>query len=157
VVALARDYLTTCGPERAAFGVRHVLEAAKAADFPMQTFGGTKHFLLHALAAWEGHAEAEEARRDVDARTDAQRRREGEEWERRQRLADRRASLSDEALATLKHRAEEALATDGVDRTHLGYDVLVTLKADDLLEQEGVPMPMSADGAHPPAAVTASR
>jgi hypothetical protein len=57
-------------------------------------------------------------------------------------LADRRAVLSDEVRATLKHRAEEALARDGVDRTHLGYDVLVKLKVDDLLEQEGVPMPV---------------
>jgi hypothetical protein len=39
----------------------------------------------------------------------------------------------------------------------VGYDVLVKLKVDDLLEQEGVPMPASADGAHPPAAVTARR
>jgi hypothetical protein len=44
-VALARDYLTAYGPERAAFVVRHALEAAKAADFPMLTFGGTKNFL----------------------------------------------------------------------------------------------------------------
>jgi hypothetical protein len=55
----------------------------------------------------------------------------------------------------LRHRAEEVLAADGVARTHLGYEVLVKLKLDDLLEQERVPMPMRADGAHPPAAVTA--
>jgi hypothetical protein len=65
-------------------------------------------------------------------------------------LADRRAVLSDEALATLRQRAEEALAADGVQRTRLGYEVLVKLKVEDLLKQEGVPMPASADGAHPP-------
>jgi hypothetical protein len=32
---------------------------------------------------------------------------------------ERRAALSDEALATLRHRAEEALAIKGVERTHL--------------------------------------
>jgi hypothetical protein len=37
-----------------------------------------------------------------------------------------------------------------VDRTRLGYDVLVKLKMDDLLEQACVRMPVSADGAHPP-------
>jgi hypothetical protein len=53
-VALARDYLTTCGPERAAFVVRHTLEAAKAVDFPVQTFGGTRNFLPQALARGKG-------------------------------------------------------------------------------------------------------
>jgi hypothetical protein len=134
--ALARDYLTTYGPERAAFAVRHALEAAKAVDFPIQTFGGTKTFLPHALAAWEGRAEAEEARREADVRTDEQLRREREERERRRRLGERRAALSDEALAALKCRAEEALAADGVDRARLGYEVLVKLKVDELLERE---------------------
>ena len=156
-MALAQDYLTTYGPERAAFVVRHALEAAKAVDFPMQTFGGTKNFLPQALAAWEGHARLKRPEREADARSNEQRRREREERERRRRLADRRAALSDEALATLRHRAEEALAADGVARTRLGYDVLVKLKMDDLLEQEGIPMPVSADGAHPPATVTARR
>ena len=68
-----------------------------------------------------------------------------------------RASLSDEALATLKHRAEKALATNGAECTRLGYNVLVKLKIDDLLEQEGILMPVSADGAHPPATVMARR
>jgi hypothetical protein len=76
--------------------------------------------------------------------------RKGEERERGRRLADRRAALSDEALAALKRRAEGALAADGVARTRLGYDVRVKLTMDDLLEQAGVPMPMRADGALPP-------
>lgn len=57
----------------------------------------------------------------------------------------------------MKHRAEKALAADGVERTRLGYNVLVKLKMDDLLAQEGIPMPVSTDGAHPPATVTARR
>jgi hypothetical protein len=66
-----------------------------------------------------------------------------------------RAVLSDEGLAALKRRAGEALAADGVGRTRLGYDVLVKLKMDDLLEQACVQILASADGAHPPAEVTA--
>jgi Asp-tRNA(Asn)/Glu-tRNA(Gln) amidotransferase A subunit family amidase len=156
-VALAWEYLTTYGPERSAFAVRHALEAAKAVDFPIQTFGGAKSFLPQALAAWEKRAGAEEARREADARVDNQSRRERAERERRRRLADMHALLSDAELAALKRRAEETLAADRVARTRLGYDVLVKLKADDLLEQESVPMPVRADGAHPPAAVTARR
>jgi hypothetical protein len=78
--ARAQDYLTTYGPERSTFVVRHALEAAKAVDFPIQTFGGTKNFLP-------------------------------------QGLADMRAALSDEALATLHHHAKEALAADGESQT----------------------------------------
>jgi hypothetical protein len=141
-VALAQDYLTTYGSERAAFAVRHALEAAKAVGFPMQTFGGTKNFLPQALAAWEGRAEAEEARREADARIDAQLHREREARERRRWLAEIRTSLSEEALVTLRRRAEAALAADGVPRTRLGYEVLVKLKVDELLEREY----LSADG-----------
>lgn len=90
-----------------------------------------------------------------DVRTDKRRRRERDERDRRRRLPDIWASLSEEALAALTRRAEEALAADGVARTRLGYDVLVKLKVDDLLEQAYIPMPVSADGAHPPAEVTA--
>jgi hypothetical protein len=57
----------------------------------------------------------------------------------------------------LRRRAEEALTADGVARTRLGYEVLVKLKVEDLLEQEGVQIPASADGTHPPSAVTARR
>jgi hypothetical protein len=139
-VALAQDYLTTYGSERSASVVRLALKAAKAVDFPMQTFGGTKNFLPQVLAAWEGRAEAEGAGRGADVRTDEQRRREREAREQRRRLADRRASLSDEALAALRHRAEEALAADGVARTRLGYEMLVKLKVDELMERESMQM-----------------
>ncbi len=95
---------------------------------------------LHAIAAWEGRAEAEEARREADARTDEQRRREHDEREHRRRLADRRAALSDEALAALTRRAEEALTADGLERPRLEYEVLVKLKVDELLEREDLRM-----------------
>jgi len=42
--------------------VRHDLEAARGANFPIQKFGGTKHFLSQALAAWEKQTEQEAAR-----------------------------------------------------------------------------------------------
>jgi hypothetical protein len=53
-----------------------------------------------------------------------------------------RAVRSDEALAALRHRAEEMLVQDGVDRTRLRYEVLVKFKIDELLEREYLP----ADG-----------
>jgi hypothetical protein len=143
--ALAQDYLTAYGPERSAFIVHQALLAAKAVDFPIQTFGGTRSFLPQALAAWEGHAEAEQAKREADVRANAQHRREHEEQERRQYLAEIRARLPEGVLTTLRRRAEDALATEGVSRTHLGYAVLVKLKADELLEQEYLPTDISPD------------
>jgi hypothetical protein len=153
--ALAQDYLATYGPERSAFVVRHALKAAKAADFPIQTFGGTKNVLPQALAAWAHHAEAENATREADARVDAQLRRECEERERRRRLVDVRVSLPEDTLATLRHRAEEALAADGVERTRLGYEVLVKLKVDDLLERDSLRMAVERES--PDGAATAPR
>ena len=147
-VALAWDYLTTHGSERSAFVMRHAVEVAKAVDFPIQTFGGTKNFLPQALAAWEGRAEAEEARREADVRVDTQSRRECEEQERRQHVAEIRVTLPEEALATLRHRAQEVLATKGVGRTRLGYEVLVKLKVDELLEREYLPGDASHEGSH---------
>jgi hypothetical protein len=137
--ALAQDYLTTYGPERSAFIVRHALEAAKAADFPMQTFGGTKNFLPRALAAWEKRAAVEEATREAETRASEQLRHEQEERENRRRLAEIRTTLPEEVLVALKHRAEEALTHEGVERTRLGYNVLVKMKLDELLEQECMP------------------
>ena len=142
-VALAQDYLTTYGLERSVFVMRHAVEAAKAVDFPIQTFGDTKNFLPQALAAWENHAGAEEAEREEEARADEQRRREREEQERRRWLAEIRETLPEKQLEALRHRAEEALATDGVARTHLGYAMLVKLKLDELL------LETSYEGGHP--------
>jgi Replication initiator protein A len=147
-MALAGDYLITYGLERSAFVVHHALEAAKAVDFPIQTFGGTKNFLPQALAMWERRAKVEEAKREAEARTDAQRHREEAERERKRKLAELRARLSDEALETLRYRAEEALSTEGVQHTHLGYDVLVKLKVDELLEWEYMPTAAGEDRPH---------
>jgi hypothetical protein len=105
-----------------------------------QTFGGTRNFLPQALAAWDKHAEGENATREAEARAGEQVRRECEERERRRRLADMRALLPEERLETLKRCTEEALAHEGVEHTHLGYDMLVKLKRDALLERESMRM-----------------
>jgi hypothetical protein len=152
--ALAQDYLTTYGPERSAFVVHHALLAAKAVDFPIQTFGGTKNFLPQALAAWEGRAEVEEAEREAEGRADAQRRREREEQERRRHVAEIRASMPEDQLATLRRHAEEALAAEGVARTRLGYEMLARLKVDELLEQAYLPTDVSHAGGHAEIAAT---
>jgi hypothetical protein len=47
----------------------------------------------------------------------------------------------------LRCHAEEALAEDGVERARLGYDVLVKIKRDELLEREYLPTDVSDDGA----------
>jgi hypothetical protein len=135
-------------PEDLAFAV----EWAMAHILPIQTFGGTRNFLPQALAAWEGHAEAEQAKQEADVRVDMQYRHEREEQERRQSVAEIRARLPEDVLATLRYRAREALATEGVSRTHLGYEVLVKLKTDELLEQEYLTTDMSPDGG--PAEIT---
>jgi hypothetical protein len=67
-----------------------------------------------------------------------------------------RASLSDEVRATLKRRAEEALASAGVARTRLGYDMLVKLKLDERLEREYPSAPMRDDCRAPDTVVATS-
>jgi len=89
-------------------------------DFPIQMFGGTKNFLPQALTAWERGAEADEAKREEDIRVDEQLCRERDERERRWRVGELRASLSDELLAMLKRHAEEALAAEGGNARGLG-------------------------------------
>jgi hypothetical protein len=46
----------------------------------------------------------------------------------------------------LRCRAEKALAMEGEARTRLGYEVLVKLKMDELLEQEYLPADVSHEG-----------
>jgi hypothetical protein len=55
------------------------------------------------------------------------------------------ALLSDRALETLRDRAKETLATGGVERTRLGYDVLVKPKVDELLDQESIQIAVEDD------------
>jgi hypothetical protein len=112
----------------------------------VKSFGLIPYIMHQALKARDDVQHAEEAQREAEARIDEQLCHEREERERRRRLADMRASLSAGTLETLRHRAEETLATDGVDRTRLGYEVLVKLKMDELLEREYLPTDVSHTG-----------
>jgi hypothetical protein len=51
-----------------------------------------------------------------------------------------RALPSDKGLEVLRNRAKKALAAAGEEHTHLGYDGLVKLKVDGLLDQESIQM-----------------
>jgi hypothetical protein len=111
----------------------------------VQSFGLIPYIMHQALKARDDGQHAEEAQREAEARIDAQLTREREEQERRHAVAEIRAALSEGVLTTLRRRAEEILATEGVVRTRLGYEVLVKLKVDELLEQEYRPTDMPHD------------
>jgi hypothetical protein len=111
----------------------------------VQSFGLIPSIMHQALKARDDVQHAEEAQREAEARIDAQLTREREAQERRQSVAEIRARLPEGVLTTLRRRAEEALAMEGVARTCLGYEVLVKLKVDEFLEQEYRPMDMPQD------------
>jgi hypothetical protein len=69
---------------------------------------------------------------------------------------ERCAALPEDTLTILRHRAEEALAKGGVDRVHLGYEVLLRLKLDELLEREYLPASVSASEGHSDTTVAGS-
>jgi hypothetical protein len=52
--------------------------------------------------------------------------------------------LPADTLESLRRRAEEALANEEMDRTRLGYDVLVKLKMDELIERGFMPSDVRA-------------
>jgi hypothetical protein len=114
----------------------------------VKSFGLIPYIMHQALKARSDGQGAEEAKREAEARVDEQLHREGEERDRRQRLVELRASLPADMLESLRRRAEEALAEDGVERARLGYDVLLKVKMDELLEREFVPTDVSDDGGH---------
>jgi hypothetical protein len=68
-----------------------------------------------------------------------------------------RALLSDKALDALRNRAKEALATEGMERMRLGYDVLVKFKVDEFLDQESIQMAVEDDQPSLKGAATGSR
>jgi hypothetical protein len=128
-------------PEDLAFAVEWAI-----AHIPsVKSFGLIPYIMHQAIKARDDVQHAEEAQREAEARIDDQLNREREEQERRQAVAEIRATLSEDILMTLRHRAEEILATEGVSRTHLGYEVLVKLKVDEFLEQEYWPTDMHPD------------
>jgi hypothetical protein len=109
-----------------------------------------------ALKARDDAQHAEEAQQEAEARVDEQLRRERDMHDRKRRLADVRTALPDPVLEALRRRAEEALAVEGVERTRLGYDMLVKLKVDELLEREYLSEPMRDDRSAPDRGVVAS-
>lgn len=129
-------------PEDLAFAV----EWAMAHVPSVKSFGLIPYIIHQAIKARDDVQHAEEAQREAEARIDDQLNREREEQERKQYVAEIRATLSEDRLATLRRRAQEALATEGVARTHLGYEMLVKLKVDEFLEQEYRPVDMHHNG-----------
>jgi hypothetical protein len=55
----------------------------------------------------------------------------------------------EDVLVALKRCAQEALASEGVAHTRLGYDILVKLKLDELLERECFTNPTYGGGNTP--------
>jgi hypothetical protein len=131
-------------PEDLTFAV----EWAMAHIPSVKSFGLIPYIMHQALRARDDVQHAEEAQREAEVRIDDQLNREREEQERRQHLAEIRATLPKDVLITLRRRAEEVLATQGVARTHVGYEVLVKLKVDEFLEQEYRPTGMNRDNDH---------
>lgn len=132
-LALADEYLTTYGPACAAFLVRHALKAAKATDFPIQTFGGTQQFLASALAAWATQTEtaateaaAQEAAREQEELAHARQQTQA-------RLAAVLAALSVEQRQALEQRAKALVS---LRETDLGYSVMLRFACEDLVLQE---------------------
>jgi hypothetical protein len=66
------------------------------------------------------------------------------------------AALAEDTLTILRGRAEEALAKGGVGRVHLGYEVLLKRKLDELLEREHLPANVRASKGHPDTTVAGS-
>jgi hypothetical protein len=122
----------------------------------VQSFGLIPYIMHQALKARDNAQHAEEAQQEAEVRVDEQLCREREERDRRRRIVEVRTSLSDTALETLRCRAEAALTAEGVQRTRLGYDVLVKLKMDDLLEREYLSAPMREDRRAPDTVVATS-
>jgi hypothetical protein len=63
-------------------------------------------------------------------------------------LAEVHAALSADTLGAPRHRAEQVLANEETARARLGYDVLVKIKMDELLEREFMAVDVSKDGGH---------
>jgi hypothetical protein len=128
-LALAEEYLTTYGPECATALVRHALEAARGANFPIQKFGGTKHFLPQALAAWEKQIEQEAAR---EVERDA---RELEKYrcQTQEQLAQVIEALPSEVLEVFENQAKAQLS---LQDHGFGAHFMVKLKRDELILHE---------------------
>lgn len=88
-----------------------------------------------ALKARDDVQHAAEAQREAEARIDEQIRRDKAMQEKRRRLVALRTSLSEDTLEALEAQAREELAKEGRDRTPVGYELLLKLKVEELMEQ----------------------
>jgi hypothetical protein len=121
----------------------------------VQSFGLIPYIMHQALKARDDVQHAEEAQQEAQARIHAQLSREREMQDRKRQLREIRAALPTEVLETLRRRAEAALTAEGVERTRLGYDVLVKIKMDELLERDDLSAPARDDG-HAPDTIAAA-
>src|SRR6266446_4661742 len=128
-LALAEDYLTTYGAERAAALVRYALEAARGASFPIQHFGGTKSFLPQALTAWEKHTEQEAAREAEHDASALEKYRRGTQ----EQLSQVVNTLPPDVLEAFENRAKAQL---DIQEHHFGAHFMVKLRRDELILHE---------------------
>jgi hypothetical protein len=108
----------------------------------VKSFGLIPYVMHQALKARDDVQHAQDAQQEAEARINAQLSREREMQDRKRRLTEVRTSLPDAVLETLRRRAEEVLTAEGVERMRLGYDMLVKLKLDELLERGYLSEPM---------------
>src|SRR5882724_2530361 len=101
----------------------------------VKSFGLIPYIMHQALKARDDVQHAAEAQREAEARIDEQIRRDKAMQEKRRRLAEIRASLSEDTLAALHAQASGELAKEGSDRTRVGYELLLKLKMEELIEQ----------------------
>jgi len=132
-LALAEEYLTIHGPPCAAFLERHALKAAKAVNFPIQTFGGTQQFLAPALAAWTTQMEtaAQEAAAQEAVREQAELAHACEQT--KTRVVEVLAGLSAEERQQLDQRAQALVAGRESD---FGYRIMLGFACEDVIRQE---------------------
>jgi hypothetical protein len=118
-------------PEDLTFAVEWAIEHIPR----VKSFGLIPYIVHQALKARDDVQHAADAQREAEARIDEQIRRDKEMQEKRRRLAELRASLSEDTLAALPAQAREELAKEGRDRTPVGYELLLKLKVEELMEQ----------------------
>ena len=126
---LAREYLKNYGQECAEFIIQYCLKEAKATSFSIRVFGGTKNFLAKALTSWE-----KEIKNQIGQRMES----DEYELERYRRLTQGQLS---QAIQTLSfedlQKIEEIAKSDLLSQEgHIGYDLAVKVKRDELILKE---------------------
>jgi hypothetical protein len=126
-LAHATEILAQHGPGKAHFLLAFAHQAAPATHYEPQTFGGIRHYLPRALAAYD--AQAARATQVAAQRAAADERTQREQhlaWEHRQ-LEHLRAALPPAALAALEGEARDRLVAAGKPAYALTLDVRVAV------------------------------